>query len=231
MRSAVATLVVGLALAVGVPTAWALTRPPAAAGPPVEQVLDAPDRPAPSPAAPETPAPSETPQAPATPAPQPVPVRDASPTPPAVAPAPVRLTLPRVGIDAAVDPVGVEPDGSMTIPREVDRVGWYRFGPAPGQPGSAVLAGHVDSATEGLGAMAPVRSAQVGDEVTVTDASGATTRWRVVARQEFVKQELPRDELFTRDGPPRLVLITCGGPFQADIGSYRDNVVVVAEPV
>ena len=227
MRSAVATLVVGLALAVGVPTAWALTRPPAAAGPPVEQVLDAPATSAP----PSTTSAPPSTAAPVTPAPPPVPVRDASPTPPAVTPAPVRLSVPAVGVDAAVDAVGVEPDGSMTVPRDVDRVGWYRFGPAPGQPGSAVLAGHVDSATEGLGAMAPVRSAEVGDEVTVTDESGATTRWRVVARQEFVKQELPRDELFARDGPPRLVLITCGGPFLADVGSYRDNVVVVAELV
>ncbi|MPQ97752.1 sortase [Modestobacter sp. I12A-02628] len=222
MRSAAATLVVGLALAVGTPAVWALSRPPAAAGPPVEQVLDSP---APAPVL--DPAP---PSGPAGQAPPPVPVRDASPTPPVEVPAPVGLSVPGVGVDAAVDPVGVEPDGSMSVPRDVDRVGWYRFGPAPGQPGSAVLAGHVDSATDGLGAMAPVRSTEVGDEVTVTAADGATTRWRVVARQEFVKQELPRDQLFARDGPPRLVLITCGGPFQPDTGSYRDNVVVVAEP-
>jgi hypothetical protein len=43
------------------------------------------------------------------------------------------------------------------------------------------------------------------------------------------KQALPLDELFRRDGPPRLTLLTCGGPFLAEYGSYRDNVVVVAE--
>jgi sortase (surface protein transpeptidase) len=147
------------------------------------------------------------------------------------APAPSRLTVPALGVDAAVDAVGVDPDGQMTIPAEVDRVGWYRFGPVPGGGGSAVIAGHVDSRTQGLGAMAPLRETAVGDEVQVTDAAGATTRWRVVSRELISKQVLPLDRLFSRDGPPRLTLITCGGPFLPEFGSYRDNVVVVAEPI
>jgi sortase (surface protein transpeptidase) len=147
------------------------------------------------------------------------------------APAPARLTVPALGVDAAVDAVGVEPDGQMTVPAEVDRVGWYRFGPVPGVAGSAVIAGHVDSRTQGLGAMAPLREAAPGDEVLVTDAVGGTTRWRVVARELISKQVLPLDRIFSRDGPPRLTLITCGGPFLPEFRSYRDNVVVVAEPV
>jgi len=143
----------------------------------------------------------------------------------------VRLSVPALGVDSAVDPVGVEPDGQMTVPAEVDTVGWYRFGPAPGGEGSAVIAGHVDSRTQGLGAMAPLRSAAVGDEVVLIDAAGTTTRWRVVSRELIEKQVLPLDRLFTRAGPPRLTLITCGGPFLPEYRSYRDNVVVVAEPV
>jgi hypothetical protein len=52
-----------------------------------------------------------------------------------------------------------------------------------------------------------------------------------VSRELIQKRALPLDALFRRDGPPRLALITCGGPFLPDVGSYRDNVVVVAEPV
>jgi len=137
--------------------------------------------------------------------------------------------VPELGVDAAVDAVGVEADGQMTVPAEVDRVGWYRFGPAPGAAGSAVIAGHVDSRTQGLGAMAPLREAAVGDEVVVTDAAGGVTRWRVVSRELLSKQVLPVDRIFSRDGPPRLTLITCGGPFLPELGRYRDNVVVVAE--
>jgi sortase (surface protein transpeptidase) len=101
----------------------------------------------------------------------------------------------------------------------------------PGAPGSAVIAGHVDDRSQGLGALAPLRAAAPGDEVLVTDAAGATSRWRVVSRELITKQALPLDELFRRDGPPRLTLITCGGPFLPEYGSYRDNVVVVAEPI
>jgi hypothetical protein len=141
----------------------------------------------------------------------------------------VQLVVPDLGVDAAVDPVGVEADGQMTVPAEVDRVGWYRFGPVPGAAGSAVVAGHVDSWDQGLGALAPLREAEVDDEVLVTDAAGAVSRWRVVSRDLLAKQALPA-ELFARTGEPRLVLVTCGGPYLPDLRSYRDNVVVVAVP-
>ena len=87
-----------------------------------------------------------------------------------------------------------------------------------------------DDAEQGLGELAPLQDAEPGTEVLVTDAAGATTRWRVVARELLTKQELPLDRLFARDGAPRLVLVTCGGPFLPEYRSYRDNVVVVAEP-
>ena len=106
----------------------------------------------------------------------------------------------------------------MALPDDVDRVGWYRFGPVPGDDGSAVLAGHVDDREQGLGAMAPLRAAAVGEEVDVTDGAGTTTRWRVISRELIEKQELPLDRLFVRDGPPRLTLITCGGPFLPEFG-------------
>ncbi len=225
MRPAAATAVLGIALAVGVPTTWSLTRPPASVGAPVEQVLQAPPAP-PSPrVAPAVPSATAVPSAPA------VPTRDAAPADLPAPPAPVRLSVPRLGVDAAVDAVGVEPDGQMTVPAEVDRVGWYRFGPVPGGAGSSVLAGHVDSHTQGLGAMAPLRDAVPGDDILVTDAAGVASRWRVVSREVISKQVLPLDRLFAREGPPRLTLITCGGPFLQEFSSYRDNVVVVAEPL
>jgi sortase (surface protein transpeptidase) len=127
--------------------------------------------------------------------------------------------------------VGVSPDGQMALPEDVDRVGWYRFGPAPGEDGSAVLAGHVDHREQGLGALAPLRTTEAGDVVVVTDATGRESRWQVVSRELITKQALPLDSIFGREGLPRLVLVTCGGPFLPEFRSYRDNVVVVAEPI
>ncbi|WP_249522616.1 class F sortase [Modestobacter marinus] len=232
MRSSVVVVVLGLALAIGTPVTWALTRPEATAGSTVQQPLDAPSpsATAPSPTAAPSPSGAVPPSAPALDLP-PVTTRDAAPTVAAPVPAPVRLSVPARGVDAPLDPVGVAPDGQMELPEDVDRVGWYRFGPVPGDAGSAVLAGHVDDREQGLGALAPLRTAEVGDVVVVTGANGAETRWQVVSRELITKQALPLDTIFGREGPPRLVLVTCGGPFIPELRSYRDNVVVVAEPL
>jgi hypothetical protein len=93
-----------------------------------------------------------------------------------------------------------------------------------------VLAGHVDDVRQGLGALAGLRRVEPGAAVEVTDAAGAVSRWTVVSRDLLDKRTLPVDALFARGGDPRLVLVTCGGPFDAARGSYRDNVVVVAVP-
>ena len=219
MRPAAASAVLGLALAVGAPTAWVLTQPEAAAGIPVEQALPAP--------APQSGAGSPPATPPTTPL---VTTRDAAPAAPRTVPAPVRVSSPPLGVDAPVDAVGIDPAGQMELPEDVSRVGWYRFGPEPGADGSAVLAGHVDDEEQGPGALFRLRDAAVGDELTVTDAAGTATRWRVVSRELITKQVLPVDRIFARDGAPRLTLITCGGPFLPEYRSYRDNVVVVAEP-
>jgi hypothetical protein len=214
VRPAAAGAVLGLAVALGAPAAWQLTREPAATGAPLEQVL-------PTPATPATP-PDGLPA---------VTTRDAAPTVAPGQPAPVGLAVPALDVEAPVDPVGVRDDGQMAVPDDVDRVGWYRFGSVPGSGGSAVFAGHVDDREQGLGELAPLREAEVGAQVLVTDAAGDTTRWRVVSREQVDKQALPVDRLFAREGPPRLVLITCGGEFLPEIGGYGSNVVVVAEPL
>jgi hypothetical protein len=218
LRPAAVVLAGGLVLAAGTPALWAGTRPPTAAGPPLTSVVASSSAP---------PAPVPRPEAGVS---GPV-VHPADLAPAAPMALPVRLVLPDVGIDAPVDPVGVTPDGLLQLPDDVHRVGWYRFGPVPGQPqGSAVLAGHVDSWNQGLGALSRLRSVQPGQRLAVIDAAGQTTRWQVVTRRLVVKQQLPLPELFTRSGPPRLVLLTCGGPFDERLRSYRDNLVVAAVP-
>lgn len=145
--------------------------------------------------------------------------------------APATISLPSIGVDAVVVPVGIDPDGLMTVPEDVSTVGWYEFGPSPSaDQGSAVLAGHVDDRVQGRGAFFDLRGVAVGDTVTITDADGTASAWVVTGRQTFDKASLPVDDLYRRDGPRRLVLITCGGEFDRAARSYESNVVVVAEP-
>jgi LPXTG-site transpeptidase (sortase) family protein len=177
---------------------------------------------APTTAAPTTPVPT-TPS---------VPVQDGAlgPAGPA-APAPVRLELPSLGVRAAVRPVGVDRAGELEVPEDVAEVGWYRFGPRPGDAGSAVLSGHINSAEQGPGAFVGLSKLKVGDPVTVTTGDGKTRRYRVTATKEWPKSEVPLDTLFDRSGPARLTLVTCGGGFREDVRSYKDNIAVTAVPV
>ncbi|UJH69931.1 class F sortase [Ornithinimicrobium sp. INDO-MA30-4] len=79
--------------------------------------------------------------------------------------------------------------------------------------------------------MAPLRQAEVGTLIDVELADGTTRTYEVVGREQFDKGDLPVADLFERAGPERLVLITCTGEWQADVGSYTDNVVIAATPV
>jgi sortase family protein len=213
-------LVACAAVAVGVPAAWLVTRPAANAGVPVASV-----------GVPAAAASSTPPAAGGNGSLPTLTARPATPPSDASSPYPSRIRVPALGIDAAVEPVGVDARGFMAIPREVAQVGWYRFGPAPGDPaGAAVIAGHVDTRQQGAGALFPLRAVDVGDLISVT-VPGRELRYRVVGKQTIVKQRLPVEELFARDGAPRIVLITCGGPFVPELASYRDNLVVVAAPV
>jgi sortase family protein len=144
---------------------------------------------------------------------------------------PTRVLIPSLGMSAAIEPVGVAADRpTLEIPRDVDVVGWYRFGPAPGERGSAVLVGHVDSHDQGPGAFFRLRSLAPGARVIVQLADGQAVRYRVLARRSYVKGGLP-GLLFARDGAPVLALVTCGGSFDQATRHYSDNVVVFAVPL
>ncbi len=148
---------------------------------------------------------------------------------PATAGPPLRLRLPAIGVDSRVAPVSAEA-GRLGVPADVRVLGWWAQGVAPGSTeGTVVVDGHVDDAQQGRGALYRLADTPVGAVVDV-DTATATLRYVVRARRAYDKRALPRD-VFAVDGRPRLVLITCGGPFSRSTGQYRDNVVVYATPV
>ena len=140
---------------------------------------------------------------------------------------PESLAIAAIGVSAEVVGIGLESATNELQVPDIEHVGWYELGANPGDAGSAVLVGHVDGdGQEGvffrLGELVP------GDLITVNDPTGAHD-FRVTGREQVAKPALSA-ELFSRAGPPRLVLITCGGAFDEASGHYLDNVVVVATP-
>ncbi|WP_084077374.1 class F sortase [Demequina sp. NBRC 110057] len=160
-------------------------------------------------------------------------VRSASPAEMDVAQVdgPVRLEVAGVDIDMPVVPVGVDDRGGMTIPEGALSAGWYRFGPAPGgSAGNAVLAAHVDNA-DGLGPFARLREVVPGERVEVTTEGGAEILYEVASVEQTGKSDVDLSAVFDPDGPPALILVTCGGDWQESIGHYADNVIVTATPL
>ena len=143
---------------------------------------------------------------------------------------PVGLSIAKIGLKAkAVRSVGLEPDGQLEIPNEKE-VGWYRYGQAPGEIGSTVLAAHV-SWNGTLGPFADLATVEPGDRINVQLSDGGSRTYEAVERNQYNKGELPAERIWTRTGNETLVLITCGGEFNPAIKRYYDNIVIYAVPV
>ena len=145
---------------------------------------------------------------------------------------PLQVRIGTISVDAPIVPVGLEEDGAMEIPDRAAEIGWYDpdgLGVRPGATGTAVFAGHVDSRSQGRGALYHLRDLQVGEISEVDLDDGSVQRWLVTELIQYPKDVLPLTEVFTWAGPPRLVVITCGGEFDRTVRSYSDNIVVYAE--
>ncbi len=144
---------------------------------------------------------------------------------------PTSISITKLGVQAPIDQVGVYDDGSVEIPEDIERVGWYRFGSGPGEgAGSTVIVGHRDGFDEGPGAFYSISSLEPGDVIALELADGSTREYEVVAREAIDRELLPSDDVFSEEGPERLTLISCIGYFDRDNGGYQQNVVVTAIP-
>lgn len=150
--------------------------------------------------------------------------------PPPTGSAPRRVALPTLGVTAPVVAVLPSPDGQLGVPDRPSVLGWWSAGATPGSGrGTVVVDGHVDTRTAGAGALFHLADLRPGNPVLLTTAGGQTLRYTIRAVRGYAKQDLPAG-LFTRTGAPRLVLITCGGPFDERTRHYADNVVAYATP-
>jgi sortase (surface protein transpeptidase) len=140
---------------------------------------------------------------------------------------PVRLQIPAIDVSTSLVKLGRLPDGSLEVPKDWDTAGWYDKGPRPGQPGPAVILGHVDSKT-GPAVFYQLRALRPGDTVRVGLADGRILVFRVQRVQRYPKDRFPTEAVYFPTLNRELRLITCGGEFDYAAGSYRDNIVVYA---
>jgi len=142
--------------------------------------------------------------------------------------APVRLRIPAMRVRSRIINLGLRSDGAVQVPGSTAVAGWYDQGPRPGQPGPAVILGHVDS-THGPGIFFDLYRVRAGTLIEVDRADGSTASFRVTKVSKVAKTRFPTDLVYAPTLDPTLRLVTCGGSFDPARGSYRDNIIAFAE--
>ena len=146
---------------------------------------------------------------------------------------PTSVSIPSMGVQASVIPVGLDDGGGVFVPEDVRTLGWYTASvPVAADQGSAVIVGHRDSAVQGAGAFSGIENLAAGEVIEVATGDGTMETYtvdevRLVAKSDFASIA---NEAFAMNGEHRLTLITCGGAFDSAAGSYLSNVFVIATP-
>ena len=154
-----------------------------------------------------------------TPVPQPPPDPDVAD--------PVAVTIPAAGVRTPLDRLGLGSDGEVQAPARWQVPGWYAAGPAPGDPGPAVVLGHVDSPA-GPAVFARLAELRPGDRVEVTRADGSTGVFTVDRSVSVPQEGFPTAEVYGPTPDAQLRLITCDGDYDRTAGRYLHNLVVFA---
>ncbi|MGI8846967.1 MAG: class F sortase [Candidatus Dormibacteria bacterium] len=141
---------------------------------------------------------------------------------------PNRLLIAKLGVDAPVDPVGVDTKGNMDIPPAGHwfDVAWYAPGVLPGHPGDAVIDGHLDSTT-GPAVFWHLADLNPGDTIVVILKDGTHVSYKVTLNK-LIQPTAPPKDLFSSKGAPRLTLITCAGTFDKARREYSERRIVDA---
>lgn len=139
---------------------------------------------------------------------------------------PTRLRIPAIGVDVELGPLHMDRSNQLEAPADYQKPGWYAEGTAPGDVGPAVIAGHLDS-LRGKAIFYRLPELKTSDLILV-QRGGRWLTFQVVSTAQFAKDKFPTARVYGPTPDPQLRLITCGGGFDAERKSYRDNVVVFA---
>ncbi|MEV6764371.1 class F sortase [Streptomyces sp. NPDC051105] len=141
--------------------------------------------------------------------------------------APTRLLIPKIGVDAPFTTLTLAPSGQLQPPPAADTnlVGWYAEGPAPGEAGTAIIAGHVDTKTSAA-VFVRLDELEPGDRFTVLRDDGTQADFVVDSADTFAKDDFPSKRVYADTSRPEVRLITCAGDYDHDVKDYTENLVV-----
>lgn len=145
---------------------------------------------------------------------------------------PVRLKIPKLSVDAAMEHLGITPRGDMQSPSSPKSAGWYKFGANPGNKGSAAIAGHFGTGSyRGQSVFDNLHMLDKGDSVSVEDETGAIAMFTVQELQIYARDEIVLRVFNSSDGKAHLNLITCQGKWIPAEQTYENRLVVFADKI
>ncbi|MFI5673153.1 class F sortase [Streptomyces cellulosae] len=142
---------------------------------------------------------------------------------------PVRLLIPKISVDAPFTTLAIGPTGQLEAPppHDTNLVGWYGGGASPGETGTAIIAGHVDTATSAA-VFAGLGELKKGDTFRVVRADRSRASFVVDDVEQFAKDDFPSRRVYGDTPQAQVRLITCAGDYDRTVRDYTDNLVVFA---
>jgi len=141
-------------------------------------------------------------------------------------PLPVHLKIPTLNIDAAIEDVGLTPDGAMDVPKGPANVAWFNLGPRPGEIGSSVIDGHSGYKDNKPAVFDNLYKLKKGDKISIEDENGTTFTFVVREFKSYGRNENASDIFSSNDGIAHLNLITCAGDWNAIDKTHSSRLVV-----
>ncbi|MFJ9821253.1 class F sortase [Streptomyces sp. NPDC101151] len=145
---------------------------------------------------------------------------------------PLRLLIPKISVDAPFAALSIGSSGQLEPPPadNVNLVGWYAKGVTPGESGTSIIAGHVDTVTSPA-VFAELDQLERGDRFSVDRADGRKAEFVVDDKETYAKDDFPSDHVYADTTRPEVRLITCAGDYDHSVRDYTDNLVVFAHLV
>ncbi len=141
---------------------------------------------------------------------------------------PLRLIIPKAGINAKIQQIGLTREGNLDVPTNTVDVGWYKLGANPGNLGSAVIDGHVNGAYDSHGVFEHLKNLVIGDKIFIKDKNGNQATFAIVTIKDYGNSDHPSEVFKSKDGK-HLNLITCDGIWDAKTKLYSKRLVIFAD--
>lgn len=146
---------------------------------------------------------------------------------------PLSLSIPAINVESDLTAVAKNEDGTVEVPRgsNYNKPAWYQYSPTPGEVGSSVILGHVDSAEGGPSIFFNLGALKSKDRILIKRADNTTVIFQVNSTREYPKDQFPTADVYGASPGSTLKLITCSGEFDKDTRQYKNNTIVFASLV